>query len=98
VRLVFHYLVQREVNDAVRWYEDQSEGLGNDFFSKLAAALRMIADRPESFGFWLGSGKIRRIKLQRFPYAVLFEVFPDRVRVLCVRHDKQHPSYGLRRT
>lgn len=42
MKLTFHHLVQHEVNDAVRWYEEQSEGLGDDFFVKFESALRAI--------------------------------------------------------
>jgi toxin ParE1/3/4 len=97
MKLTFHRLVQREVNEAVRWYEEAQAGLGDDFFAKLTAVLDVIAARPESHGFWLGSVTIRRAKLKRFPYAVLYEIRPDRVRILCVRHDKRHPAYGLGR-
>jgi hypothetical protein len=32
MKLIYHRLVQREVNEAMRWYEDRREGLGNDFY------------------------------------------------------------------
>jgi len=97
MKLTFHRLVQREVNEAVRWYEEQSSGLGDDFFTKLTVALDSVVARPEAHGLWLGSKTVRRVKLKRFPYAVLYEIRPDRIRVLCVRHDKRHPSYGVGR-
>jgi len=85
------------VKEAVRWYEDRNEGLGDDFFSKLTAVLNQILANPEGYGFWLGSKTVRRAKLKRFPYAVLYEIRPGKIRVLCVRHDKRRPSYGLDR-
>ncbi len=94
MKLSFHRRVQGEVNEAARWYEEQREGLGDDFFLKLIAALELIAARPEGFGFWLGSTTIRCIKMKRFPFSVLYEVRPGKVRVLCVRHDKRHPRFG----
>ena len=97
MKLAYHRLVQREVNEAVRWYEDRSEGLGDDFFSKLTAVLNHILANPEGHGFWLGSKTVRRAKLKRFPYAVLYEMRPGKIRVLCVRHDKRRPSYGMDR-
>jgi plasmid stabilization system protein ParE len=97
MKLRFHRLVQREVNEAVRWYEEQRAGLGDDLFAKLTGVLDEIAERPEGHAFWLGSGTIRRAKLKRFPYAVLYEIRPGKVRVLCVRHNKRHPAYGMGR-
>jgi len=97
MKLSFHRLVQREVNDAVRWYGDRSDGLGEDFFVKLTTTLNAILANPDGHGFWLGSKTVRRAKLKRFPFAVLYEIRPGKVRVLCVRHDKRHPSYGMGR-
>ncbi len=97
MRLTFHRLVQREVNDAVRWYEERSLGLGDDFFAKFTAAFDLIIANPEGQALWLGSRTVRRAKLTRFPYAVLYEIHPGKVRILCLRHDKQRPSYGLDR-
>ncbi len=96
-RLSYHARVQQEVNEAVRWYDEQRETLGDDFFAKLSETLRQIAAHPERFSFWMDSRKVRRVKLKRFPYHVLFEIRTDGVRVLCVRHEKRHPGFGLGR-
>ena len=71
-KLRFHFRVQKGVDEAVRWYEEQSKGLGDDFYAKFSAALGQIAHHPEGFAFWFKSKMIRRAKLQRFPYDVLF--------------------------
>lgn len=97
MKLGFHRLVQREVNEAVRWYEECSDGLGDDFFVKLTAVLDTILANPQNYGFWLESKTVRRAKLTRFPYAVLYEIRPGKVRILCMRHDKRHPNYGMGR-
>lgn len=97
MKLSYHRRVQAEVDEAVDWYEEQSTGLGDDFFAKLKEALAQIEARPESFSFWLASKSIRRVKLARFPYDVLYEIRPEGVRVLCLRHEKRHPRYGVGR-
>lgn len=97
-RLSFHLRVQREVNEAVRWYEDRQDGLGEAFFAQVQTSLIQLAEHAEGFSFWLGSNRIRRVKLKRFPYDVLFEVrSAEEVRVLCLRHEKRHPHFGLGR-
>jgi hypothetical protein len=47
MKLSFHRLVQREVNEAVRWHEECSDGLGEDFFVKLTTVLDNILANPE---------------------------------------------------
>lgn len=97
-RLSFHLRVQREVNEAMRWYGDRRDGLGDEFFIQVQNALNQMAAHAERFSFWLGSNRIRRVKLKRFPHDVLFEIrSEDEVRVLCVRHEKRHPHFGLGR-
>lgn len=98
MRLAFHHRVQIEVNEAVQWYEDQSGGLGDDFFARFTDALTSVSKHPQKHSFWLGSKTLRRVKWKRFPYAILDEIHPDRVRILCLRHDKRHPGYGVHRT
>ncbi len=79
MKLSFNRLVQSEANDAVKWYDEQREGLGDDFFLKLKEALNLIASHPENFGFWLGSKTVRRVKLKRYPHAVLYDIRPGKV-------------------
>jgi len=44
MKLRFHVRVQREVNEAVRRYDEQREGLGDDFFAKRTEALDPCRD------------------------------------------------------
>ena len=76
---------------------ERRDGLGDDFFARFTATLDHIIANPEGQGLWLGSRTVRRAKLTRFPYAVLYEIHPGKIRILCLRHDKQRPSYGLDR-
>ena len=92
-----HPSVAGEVTEAVRWYEERSSGLGDEFFESLQNHIAIIAKRPRSFGFWLNSRRVRRMKMHRFPFDILFRILPDRIRILCVRHHKRHPSYGMHR-
>lgn len=97
MKLSYHLRVQIETDEAVDWYEEQSPGLGDDFFAKLKETLAQIEAHPEGFSFWLASISVRRAKLRRFPYDVLYEIRPGRVRILCLRHEKRHPRYGIGR-
>lgn len=94
MKLTYHSTVQLEVDDAVWWYEEQRLGLGHEFFAMLLQTLTQIQAHPEAFSYWLRSSTIRRANLKRFPYQVLFEVRPDRIKILCLRHEKRHPRYG----
>ena len=38
-KLSFHLRVQREVDEAIRWYEDRRDGLVEEFFAHSQATL-----------------------------------------------------------
>lgn len=44
--LVFHHGVADEVDDAYRFYESRSEGLGDDFLAAVEEVYRRIANTP----------------------------------------------------
>ncbi len=97
MKIVYHLLVQKDVQDAVGFYNEQRAGLGDEFFDQVLLTVSKIRANPEQNGFWLNSRSVRRKHLRRFPFAVLFEVLPLKIKVICLRHDKRSPAFGLRR-
>ncbi len=97
MKISVHPLVEHEISDAVGWYDEQAEGLGDDFLTKLLDVKALLTEHPTRHAFWLGSKTIRCAKLKRFPYSILFCTYPAEIRILCLRHDKRHPNYGFSR-
>jgi len=64
--------------------------------------LARIAEGPHSYALWPNVKHavvpIRRALVQRFPYAIGFEIHADQIRVLAVAHAKRRPLYWLART
>ncbi len=48
MKIRFLAIAQREVDDAVRWYDDQIAGLGQEFLDELDRAVRRAAAWPTS--------------------------------------------------
>jgi len=94
-RSEFHRLARRELNDSAQYYEMESPGLGAAFLDEVERCLEIIADHPEAGAIVLGS--VRRRLLRRFPYALLYSIKDDGVRVLAVMNLKRRPTYWVGR-
>lgn len=68
--------------------------------AEIASILPIIGSRPRSFPQLVTkspSYEIRRALLPRFPYAIVFLVRAEELRVLAVAHAKRRPGYWLGR-
>ena len=91
----FLRLADRELNEAAQYYDGETPGLGLSFIREVKRCLQSIAERPEA-GVIL-AGAVRRRLLRRFPYALLYKVNPDGVRILAVMNLKRRPTYWVGR-
>ena len=63
----FLTLAQKEVDESVRWYDEEAS-LGGDFLDELDRAVRLIKSHP--LAATEIEPEIRRCLLHRFPYAL----------------------------
>ncbi len=85
----FNRLAETELRDAVHYYESEAPGLGRRFLSAVESALAEILDHP-----LVGSplrDDVRRKRVGRFPYHLLYRVAGDEVRILAVMHKRRRP-------
>lgn len=92
----FHEEAEAELIEAALYYEDQSLGLGDIFLDAVDDAVRQIAAHPKSCPI-LRTG-IRRKLASRFPYSILYELQPGRIRILAVAHNARRPGYWAHRS
>ena len=85
---------RQDAIDTRSWYEDRQSGLGAMFSASLVAAVERLRAAPLSYPQVIGP--VRRVILQRFPYAVYFRVQPDEIIVLAV-HGRQDPGHWQKR-
>jgi plasmid stabilization system protein ParE len=79
VRVTFNELAERELNDAADYYEHEEPGLGATFLTEIRRCTDGIAEYPQAGPIVLGP--IRRWLCQRFPYALLYSISGDEVRI-----------------
>jgi plasmid stabilization system protein ParE len=88
--IAFHPEVRGEVNDAFNWYERQRTGLGEEFLEVVNSALARIRLQPEiPQPIDLG---VRRVRLKRFPYRVVYLLETTRIFVISIQHVRRDPA------
>lgn len=86
---------RREVQDAVDWYNDQNAALGDALATELARVVSLIERFPDA---WHPLTKrVRRQRLNRFPYSVVYARSAGELVVLAFAHQHRRPFYWRRR-
>ncbi len=99
MRLILRPEAKRDLAQAAQWYQTQA-ALGDDFIAAVGAVLDNIERFPERYPIphtYHGSRNIRRALVGRFPYAVIYDLLPDRARVVAIIHARRHPDNWLKR-
>jgi plasmid stabilization system protein ParE len=91
MKIRFLNLAQQEVDDAVFWYNNQTENVGLEFLDELDRAVRLVKSYP--LAFTEIEPEIRRCRLARFPYALIFGIEPQTIVVIAVAHLHRQPGY-----
>lgn len=89
-RLVIRRPAERELKQAMHWYDQRRAGLGDELLDEVRDVLGRVLDRPLSFPVVYRD--IRRALLDRFPYGVLFRLRGDAVVVTAFHHARRDPK------
>ncbi|MFH0977437.1 MAG: type II toxin-antitoxin system RelE/ParE family toxin [Spirochaetota bacterium] len=80
-----------ELDEAVRYYEYQVNGLGYRFFQEVDAAVERIKLMPEA---WTKIGsKTHRCLLKNFPYAVLYVFENSEILITSIANLHRNPEH-----
>jgi plasmid stabilization system protein ParE len=87
----FLSLANREVDDAVRWYEAREADLSREFLDELDRVVRLVRLYPYA-GIQVDR-EIRRFLFTRFPYSLIYGVDENAVVEIAVAHQHREPVY-----
>jgi len=91
VTVRFLEVAQRELDDAVAYYNAESPGLGDALVLEVVAAIERIRRFPRA---WHPLGaEVRRCRLRRFPYGLIYSEDSGGILVLAVAHTHREPDY-----
>src|SRR5688572_1243226 len=91
---------EAEIQDAREWYERQRTSLGDDFVNVVTEALLAIEARPRGFPrleTLTSRFEIRRLRLKRLPYLIVYQIAEETTVVLSVSHVRRRPNYWKKR-
>ena len=82
---------QVELDDAIAWYASQAPGLGDAFLIETLKTLKLIEQYPKAWHPL--TQQVRRCRLRRFPYSVVYAQEGSDLLVLAVAHQHRKPGY-----
>jgi plasmid stabilization system protein ParE len=92
----FHPAARGELIASAQYYQAQNPGLGRRFVLAVRDTVHRIQEFPLLYPAL--EDDVRRCRVLRFPYAVVYRVKPERIEVLAVMHLHREPGYWKPRT
>ena len=88
---------ERELNEAINWYDERKPGVGQRLGRDVRAIMRKAAATPERFR--LVSRLTRQARVPDWEYSIYFTVRnePPRIIIVAVFHAKRNPADLSRR-
>jgi plasmid stabilization system protein ParE len=87
--ITFRSQAQREITEAVDWYESQHAGLGAEFFRTVEATVATIRRNP--YQFQIAQREVRRAVMRRFPYSIMYRVREADIVIVACFHGSRDP-------
>ena len=89
LRVIARDEAEADIAEAALWYERQCAGLGREFVGAVDSCFDLIARQPDAFPVVYREARLGL--LRKFPYLVIYRVFPEFVTVVAVMHGRRHP-------
>ena len=89
--LVFHSLAEADIDHAYNWYEDQQQGLGEEFLKDLAICYLRLLQNPHAYS--KTNKYFRKAALHRFPYIVAFEISESEILIYAIFDTRRDPVH-----
>jgi plasmid stabilization system protein ParE len=80
-----------ELREAVAYYNEQRPGLGDELRAEVELATDQIKSFPRASPKL--SANLRRRRLKRFPYGLVYEATSEEIVIMAVMHLHRRPGY-----
>ena len=90
-KIRFLTIAEMEVDEAVSWYQEQSEDEILAFLNEIDHAIRIVKEYPLIAAQI--EPDIHSFCLRRFPYSVIYGVDDGELVVIAIAHHRREPGY-----
>lgn len=90
MEIEFLSTAEDELEEAIVFYNLQSEGLGYEFAAEIKRTLERIIQYPDAWPKL--SLRVRRCRTNRFPYGVIYQARDDLLLIIAVMHLSREPE------
>jgi len=90
MEIIFLSPARDELNEAIAYYNGQSEGLGYEFAAEVKKTLERIIQYPNAW-FKL-SNRTHRCRTNRFPYGIIYQIREEKLLIIAVMHLSREPK------
>lgn len=91
----FHPDAEKELDEAIAYYNGYQNGLGLEFAKEVYLAIQNILSFPHA---WTPlSATTRRCLTNRFPYGVIYQLADEEVYIIAVMQLNREPNYWKKR-
>jgi len=80
-----------DIQEAFESYEKKQEGLGYLLIEEIEICYTKLFEHPHHYSYI--NKRYRRIKVNRFPYLIIYEIEGEDIFINSVRHAKQKPKF-----
>ena len=92
----FHPAAQAEHLESIAYYESKRPGLGAIFLAEFENVMALVCEKPHRYAIEKPPD-VRRIRMKKFPFTILYRTASFTVQVLAVAHHRRRPQYWLGR-
>ncbi len=84
-------IAEQEISDSLEYYNNQAPGLGYEFVAEVKMTIERIKNCPSA---WTTiSENARRCLLNKFPFALIYQLLPDEIVIVAAMHLNRKPEY-----
>lgn len=87
---------ERDLSDAVDYYEMCQFELGTEFLIEIRKTVAHILEYPD--GWTQVSDNARRCLTNRFPYEIIYAIEDNTILILAVANQHRHPDFWKKRS